>query len=304
MIKFNKKSDKIAFIAPASGCNDKSGRLDLKKSLERLEKTIQLYEKNGFICVYDKAIFTQGKLGYFSAPKAERLKQLRNSILDPEVKIIASFRGGYGCTEIVFDCMDIEPTTPKTLIGFSDITALHFLFNQKYKLPTIHGAMGFNHSDMIEELVDVIGGKEVGFKLEAINNSSKNCGSIIGEMAGGNLALITNMIGTELHPDFKDKIVFIEDVNEKGYHIHRSLMHMKNAGLFTGARAIIFADFTNSDDHIEETFIEFSKEYIKDIPAFRTSGIGHGKINYPVVIGGKGEVLALKLKVASPFELV
>jgi len=303
MIKFNKKSDKIAFIAPASGCNDKSGSLDLKKSLERLEKTIKIYEKKGFICVYDKAIFTQGKLGYFAAPRAERLKQLRNSILDPEIKIIASFRGGYGCTEIVFDCMDIEPTTPKTLIGFSDITALHFLFNQKYKLPTIHGAMGFDHSDMIEELVDVIGGKEIGFKLEAINNSSKNCGSIIGKMAGANLALITNIIGTELHPNFKDKIVFIEDVNEKGYHIHRSLMHMKNAGLFVGAKAIIFADFTNSNDHVEETLLEFSEEHINDIAVFRTTGIGHGKINRPVIIGGRAEISELKLKITSPFEL-
>ena len=304
MIKFDKKTDKIAMIAPASGCKNKSGRMDLKLSMERLQKTIQLYEENGFSCVYDEDIFTPNKLEYFAAPKGERLRQLQNAILDPDIKIIAAFRGGYGCTEIVFDCMEIEPATPKILIGFSDITALHFLFNQKYKFPTIHGAMSSDHSNMTEKLIEVIAGKGMSFNLKPINSVAKDNNQISGEVSGGNLSLISNMIGTKLQPDFKEKIIFVEDVNEKGYHIHRFLMHMKNAGLFIGAKAIIFADFTNSEDHIEETFLEFSKGHISEIPAFRTSGIGHGKINYPVVIGGQGKISNLKWNVESPFELV
>ena len=125
MIKFDRKTDKIAFIAPASACDS------IDKSQKRLLDIIKFYNKNGFNCIYDESIFIESELGYFAAPREERLIQLKNAILDPEVKIIAAFRGGYGSTEIVFDCMDIIPTTPKTLIGFSDITAIHFLFNQK-----------------------------------------------------------------------------------------------------------------------------------------------------------------------------
>ena len=128
----------------------------MKRAKNRLLDTIKLYNDNGFNCIYDESIFLKSKLGYFAAPREKRLEQLKNAILDPEVKIIAAFRGGYGSTEIVFDCLDIEPTTPKTLIGFSDITALHFLFNQKYKLPTIHGAMGIDHARMIEEIINVL----------------------------------------------------------------------------------------------------------------------------------------------------
>lgn len=304
MIKFNKKTDKVVIIAPASGCKNKSGQMDLKLSMERLQKTIQLYEEKGFSCVYDKAIFTPNKLEYFAAPKEERLKQLQNAILDPDIKIIVTFRGGYGCTEIVFDCMEIEPTTPKILIGFSDVTALHFLFNQKYKLPTIHGAMSPDQSNMTKKIIEVMSGKEMSFNLKPINDTAKNNHQISGEVSGGNLSLISNMIGTKLQPDFKEKIIFVEDVNEKGYHVHRFLMHMKNAGLFAGAKAIIFADFTNSEDPIEETFLEFSNDHISEIPAYRTSGIGHGKINYPVVIGGNGKISDLKMNITSPFKLV
>ncbi len=304
MIKFDKKTDKIAFIAPASGCSSKSGKLSIKKSEKRLLDTIKLYKDNGFNCIYDEAIFLKSKLEYFAAPREKRLEQLRGAILDPEVKIIAAFRGGYGSTEIVFDCLDIKPTAPKTLIGFSDITALHFLFNQKYKLPTIHGAMGIDHMHMIEEIISVLGGKEMNFNLNAINDSSKSYGKLSGEVVGGNLSLICNMIGTDLHPDLKDKIVFVEDVNEKGYHVHRFLMHMKNAGLFKGVRAMVFGDFSNSDDRVQETMQEFSNSHIKDIPAFMTSGIGHGRINYPVVIGSSGVIDKKTLKIISPFKLV
>jgi muramoyltetrapeptide carboxypeptidase len=304
MIRFDKKTDKISFIAPASGSNDKSGRIDIKKSYKRLKDTIKLYEEHDFNCIYDQKIFSKSKLGYFSSPKSERLRQLRDALLNPDVKIIAAFRGGYGCTEIVFDCMDIVPTTPKTLVGFSDLTALHLLFSQQYKLPTIHGAMGIEHKQMIEEVIDVLEGKETIFNLVPVNKKAEQVREVSGEMSGGNLTLISNMIGTKLHPDFSNKIVFIEDIGEKGYNIHRYLMHMKNAGMLKGIKAIIFADFTNSDDHLDETIAVFSKEYLKEIPAFTTSGIGHGKINRPVVIGGKSQILDFKLKIISPFKAV
>jgi len=165
--------------------------------------------------------------------------------------------------------------------------------------------MSADHAGMIEEIIEVLGGKEMHFNLTSVNKSAKSLNSILnGEIIGGNLSLICNMIGTKLHPDFSGKIVFVEDVNEKGYHVHRFLTHMKNAGLFQGVKAIIFGDFSNSDEHVQETIKQFSNQHIKNIPAFITSGIGHGKINYPVVIGGLGTIYQKILKIKSPFELV
>ena len=302
MIKFNRNADKVVIIAPAFACKDSEGNIDKKKSLLRLKSTIDLFETNGFYCSYNKKIFMGDILGYFAAPKEERQRQLIDAIRDPAVKIISAFRGGYGCSEIVFDCLDFKPSSPKILIGFSDITVLHFLFAQHYNFPSIHGIVSPDCAEMMPHLMSVLSGQDVSFNLHSINVSSND--NISGETIGGNLTLICNMIGTKLHPNLKDKILFIEDISEKGYQVHRHLLHMKNAGLFESVKAVIFADFTESDAHIDQTIKTFSSVYLSNIPVYRTTGIGHSKINYPLAIGGRSKITGNKLVVSSPFELI
>ena len=302
MIKFNRNTDKVAIIAPASACKDSKGNIDKDKSLLRLEDTIDLFKANGFNCSYNKKIFMGNTLGYFAAPKEERQKQLIDAIKDPAVKIISAFRGGYGCSEIVFNCLDFKPSSPKILIGFSDITVLHFLFAQHYNFPSIHGIVSLDYMEMMPHLISVLSGQNISFNLHSINAPFSD--NISGETIGGNLTLICNMIGTKLHPNLKDKILFIEDISEKGYQVHRHLLHMKNAGLFESIKAVIFADFTESDAHIDQTIKTFSSVYLSNIPVYKTTGIGHSKINYPLTIGGRGKIIGDKLVVNSPFELV
>ncbi len=301
MIKFNRKTDKVAIIAPASGCNDASGALDISKSNQRLKATIALFEENGFITSYDKNIFTKPNLPFFSSPKAERLKQAKEALEDPEVKIISALRGGYGCAEIAFDLMKIKPSGPKILIGFSDITTLHFLFNQHYGFPSIHGLFSESYQNMIPKMMELLSGSEASFALTPVNIDDKE---ISAQMAGGNLSIICNMIGTKLHPDFTGKIIFLEDINEKGYNIHRNLMHMHNACLFKGASAVIFGDFTESDIHMENSIHSFAKESLSNTATYKTNGLGHGRINRPLAIGGTGAINGNKLTVNSPFELI
>ncbi len=304
MIKFNRKQDKLAIIAPASGCKDAQGRMDNAASFERLQSTVSFFEKNGFQCTYDDQIFSGDTLEYFASPKVERLRQLKNALEDPNVKIISAFRGGYGCSEIVFDCLDIVPSGPKILIGFSDITVLHFLFNQYYKFPSVHGAMYVQQKGMLEKVVSVLAGNDIDIDLKPLNKAAKISSSITGEMLGGNLTLLCNMIGTKLHPVTKDKILFMEDVSEKGYQVHRHLMHIHNARLFEKVQGIIFGDFINSDEHIEPTIKTFIDEYLANVPTYKTTGIGHGEKNHPITIGGVGKIVNKHLTVHSPFKLV
>lgn len=304
MIEFDRKQDKLIIVAPASGCKDAQGRMDNAASFERLQSTVNFFKENGFQCTYDDQIFAGDTLEYFASPKAERLRQLKNALEDPAVKIISAFRGGYGCSEIVFDCLDIVPSGPKILIGFSDITVLHFLFNQHYKFPSIHGAMYVQQKKMLEEIVSILEGNDTDFDLKPLNKMAKISSNITGKMFGGNLTLLCNMIGTKLHPVTKNKILFMEDVSERGYQVHRHLMHLHNAGLFEKVRGIIFGDFTNSDEYIEPTIKTFIDEYLVNIPAYRTTGIGHGEKNYPITIGGMGKITGRNLTVRSPFKLV
>ncbi len=303
-IPFDRKQDKVAIIAPSSACKDAAGNFDLEMSKTRLSIAISLFEERGFSCKYDEKIFAGGNLEYFAASKEERLRQLREAIEDPCIKIISVFRGGYGAGEIVFDCLKIKPSCRKIFIGYSDATVLHYLFNQHYGFPSIHGTISENHKDMMKDIVSVLGGKSAEFTLQAWNQRAQSSSNISAQVTGGNLTLICNMIGTKLHPSLANKILFVEDVNERGYQVHRHLLHMKNAGLFERVKAVIFADFTESDKLLDASIEHFISNYLYSVPVFRTSGIGHGKINYPLALGATGHINNLIFSVESPFKLV
>jgi muramoyltetrapeptide carboxypeptidase len=304
MITFDKTKDKVSIIAPGSACKDEDGNFDLEKSKAYLEVAVSSFEEHEFSCKYDDKIFAGGSLSYFAAPKEERLRQLKDAIEDREAKIICMLRGGYGCGEIVFDCLEIKPSVPKILIGYSDLTVLHFLFNQHYNLPSIHGTVSEKNKNTLEHMISILSGKQSNFTLSAQNEAAHTARHIAGQVTGGNLTLICNMIGTKLHPSFANKILFLEDVNEKGYQVHRHLLHMSNAGLFKQVKAVVFADFTESDKLIDPSIEHFINNYLHSIPVFKTSGIGHGEINYPLAMSANGFIDNLTFSVESPFKLV
>ncbi|MCC8417869.1 MAG: LD-carboxypeptidase [Rickettsia endosymbiont of Bryobia graminum] len=201
-----------------------------------------------------------------------RYKAFLKALTDPEVKIIWAFRGGYGCDEFVFDCLNTKPVGTKILIGFSDITSLHLLFNQNYNLPTIHGAVLSTlpcREENIRSIFEILSGRDLKVKLIPIVSVVNK--KITGETIGRNLTIITSMIGTKLHPDTKDKILIIEDTGEQGYKVHRYLMHMKNAKLLDNVAAIIFGDFVKSDNNLEATILYFCQNHIPYIPTYRAT---------------------------------
>lgn len=299
-IIFDKSKHKVAIIAPAGPPKE--------DPFNMLQQAVLLLERNGFQVKYNENILSNSDLSYFAAQRETRLYSLHQALLDPEILIIWGLRGGYGAGEIIFDCLNLTITNPKILIGFSDLTAMHFLFTQHHKLPGIHGSVLSSlidkQSSMIDELLAVLSGTEMKIKLTDILLSSISSQQINGPIMGGNLTLICNMIGTKLSPDFKNKIIFVEDVNDKGYQVHRNLLHMKNAGLFDQVRAVIFGDFSASDDLLDQSIISFCKHHLFDIPTFRAKGIGHENINHPIVLGAKAQIINHTLIVPSPFKLI
>jgi muramoyltetrapeptide carboxypeptidase LdcA involved in peptidoglycan recycling len=293
MTKFSKKMDKIAIIAPAAGCKDAN---------DILRDRIKLLEEHGFTCKYYNKIFNGGALRYFSADRQIRLQHLKMAIQDKDVKIIWAFRGGFGSAEIAFECLNLKPSGPKILIGYSDITILFKLFSQHYNMLSIHGSSLSGNPSMIEPVISVLKGQAIVFDILQINVSN-NIKSIEGPIAGGNLSVLCDMIGTDLHPDTKKKILFLEDNidGKEQNRIHRNLTHMKYANLFQNVRAVIFCDFTNANKNLELLISYFCKEYISNIPTFRIKGIGHGEVNHPIIIGGEAIIKEGKLIVANPF---
>jgi muramoyltetrapeptide carboxypeptidase len=112
------------------------------------------------------------------------------------------------------------------------------------------------------------------------------------------------MIGTKLQPDTKDKILIIEDTREKSYKVHRYLMHIKNAGLLDEVAAIIFGDFVKSDDDLEATILYFCQNHIPNIPTYRATNVGHGDINYPIIMNEEAIIEDNLLSINNPFRVV
>lgn len=291
----------IAFlIAPSSPCADPAGK---KKELnwQKFEAVKKIFEEQGFEVQYQEDIFLESNLPYIAASKEVRLRHLKDALQDPNVKVIASLRGGYGCQQIIFDATDIKPYGQKILIGFSDLTAMHLLFNQNYKMPSIHGMVHEKYEVATKQIFGLLHGKNDQHKLEVFNKkATANNAVITGTTAGGNLTLLASMVGTELSPDFQDKIVILEDIGESGYKIHRMLLQLYNAKIIQKAKAIIFADFHGGGPTVGPSIKAFIDEYLSDTPVYQTTGIGH-KDWVPFILGSEAKISEDMLYVENPF---
>lgn len=283
-------SKRVQIIAPSSSCVD---------ALEKLQMSIKLLEDNDFEVIKPEGLFAP--LPFYANTLDVRYNHLRNAILDINTDIIWCFRGGYGAGEIVHRCLSIKPSHNKILIGYSDITALHFLFNY-YKMPSLHApvltSLLGDQSHHISDIVDVIGGKDITLPLDSVSSIQSN--TITGKILGGNLCVTTTMIGTNLHPIFKNKILFLEDVGERGYAIMRYLNHLMQAGSLDGVAAIVFGDFTKSDMYAEYAIKSFCARY-PHIRAFRTDKIGHGNHNIPIIIGANAVISGNVMTISNPW---
>src|SRR5690606_1686817 len=156
---------------------------------------------------------------YFSGTDEERLADLQEMLDNPEVKAILCARGGYGTSRII-DGIDFRyfKKHPKWLIGFSDITVLHCHIYRHYDIATLHAPMAAAFNDAgyinryVQSLKDALEGKWARYSVDS--HPYNRMGEGIGELVGGNLALLAHLIGTDSELKTKGRILFLEDVGE------------------------------------------------------------------------------------------
>lgn len=192
---------------------------------------------------------------FFAAPLKTQLEQFLDAI-HSESKAIWCLRGGYGSMRLIPHLEKMKaPKNPKLFIGFSDITALHLFLNQKWNWPTLHGRTvsqmapeNLNTKDRME-LRDIIFGHkhEVSFEnLQPLNEHAFKKKVISGKVVGGNLRILQTSLNTQWEVQAKGKILFIEDINERGYSVHRMLEQLYQAKIIhRGLKALVIGDFTD-----------------------------------------------------------
>ncbi|MFQ3307354.1 MAG: muramoyltetrapeptide carboxypeptidase [Candidatus Midichloriaceae bacterium] len=225
-----------------------------------------------------------------------RLQSLKGLLYSNEENmIIWCTNGGYGSSKLIeYLESQPKPDVKKVFVGYSDITALHLFFSQKWGWETIHGAClceSFkkekserNFLDLFETILNDKDCLDMD-DLTPMNKAAKELPASFLKQnvyTGGNLAIIQTSIGTSWEIETHGKILILEDVGESGYKIDRMLYHLVNANKLNGVKGIIFGDFSKSDEFQSFVLGDFAKEMCH-IPVFQTNSMGHGVRNIPFV---------------------
>jgi muramoyltetrapeptide carboxypeptidase len=184
------------------------------------------------------------RVGYLAGNDRDRLNDINFALRDPKIEAIWCLRGGYGMSRILSGIdYDALSRTPKAIIGYSDITALHAAVQRKCGLVTYHGPTAretmtdFSRDSFRRAVVAQTDSCGV-----APNAREINAGAAEGRLVGGNLAVLASLCGTPFAPDLSDGILILEDINEPIYRIDRMLQQLKLSGALNGCRAIAFGE--------------------------------------------------------------
>ncbi|MCB0699179.1 MAG: LD-carboxypeptidase [Chitinophagales bacterium] len=232
---------------------------------------------------------------YFSGTDGERLNDLQNMLDDPSVKAILMGRGGYGTSRIV-DNLDWTKfkLNPKWICGFSDITVLHSHLHATMQIPSLHGPMtgAFRpdtiNSDHIQQCYAALTGGSLYYHTEP--SKLNRLGSANGILVGGNLAILSHLVGSKSDIDTTEKILFIEDIGEHLYKVDRMLLTLKRAGKLSKLRGLVVGGFTEMEDTerpfgktVEEIIRNAVEEY--DYPVCFDFPVGHIEENHTLALG-------------------
>jgi muramoyltetrapeptide carboxypeptidase len=195
------------------------------------------------------------RTGYLGGSIAERLTDLHGMFADPEIKGIFCIRGGYGSGQLL-DKIDygLIRRNPKVFAGYSDITALHLAIHKMTGLVTFHGPVpvskftaysqeGFRKALFSTQPIGALtnpaesNALRPSHRLRAVGKGSRR-----GRLMGGNLSLISALMGTPYEPECRDRILFLEDVDEPPYSLDRMLTQLRLAGKLDQAAAVIWGE--------------------------------------------------------------
>jgi muramoyltetrapeptide carboxypeptidase len=236
--------------------------------------------------------------GYLAGTDAERLADLNAALRDDRVDGIWCARGGYGAMRLLRDVdYDAMRRRPKTLLGYSDITALHAAFGVHSGVITLHGptARGRLTDFSRDSLVRAAIARRDPCGVAADARTLRG-GRAAGRLVGGNLALLAALAGTPYAPDYDGAILVVEDVGEPLYRIDRLLRQLELAGALSKVAGIAFGSFTECRDEGADVVIEALDRVLAEaaeaagVPAVAGIPLGHIDDQWTIPLGARAEL--------------
>lgn len=278
------KGDCIGICAPAGALRREAEVAEFGTILEEL----------GFRVKVGTNVYKQH--GYFAGTDEERASDFMDFIEDPEVRGVFFLRGGWGCARLL-PLLDFDSIrrSQKVIMGFSDATSLLNAITEHSRLVTFHGPSGnsswnaysrrYLQLALLQTQSFVYENNHEDHEIVTYSGGSAN-----GTLWGGNLSVVTSMIGTPWFPKIQNGILFLEEVGEEPYRIDRMLTQIKQAGVLEKCNGIIlgsfrkcFAEEPERAFTLEEVFEQHFGNFGK--PVYHGAQIGHTVNKYTVPIG-------------------
>ena len=270
-----RSGDRVALVAPASSF-----------PREEIEAGVAELARLGLQAVYDQSIFD--KESFFAGSAETRALGIRRAWADPDIAALIAIRGGYGSAQLL-PRLGPGPMVEarKALIGYSDITALLSMY-VKYGLAAIHGPMidrrfskgaaGYDEDSFRRVMMTA----EPAGEFRPQQLETLHPGSATGVLLGGTLTQLMVSMGTPWAFDPPPgSILFLEDIGERPYRIHRLLTQAAQARVFERVSAIVFGEFPRCDEPggdpaIRDVLRDFTKDFrgpvLFNFPSGHTAG--------------------------------
>lgn len=265
--------DPVRIVAPAGPFD----RASFERGLEVLSRR--------YHPTFDPGIFSSTR--YLAGDDDRRLAELQGALSDPGNRAVFCARGGYGSMRIL-PKLRFDAAPPRAVVGFSDITAIHCAM-QVQGLASLHGPVMTQLGRLPESDVERLFSILEGAVPEPIQGTG--CvvpGTVEGPLLGGNLSVLTRLLGTPFMPNLTGAILLIEDIGERPYRLDRMWTHLALTGALHSVRGIVLGDFTGCEEKDAtyssgEVLTELAREV--GVPCARGFRVGHGEVNQAVPLG-------------------
>ena len=238
------------------------------------------------------------RAGFLAGSDERRLAELSAALADPSIRAVLCARGGHGLTRLLPDLEGVLRAAPKKpIVGFSDVTALH-LACLRAGLRSIHAPVVAQLSLLDDPAAAVA---DLGARLESPEPPPAWTGlrviaggpPVTGVALGGNLELVTRLLGTPWSPPFAGAVLFLEEVTERPYRLDRQLTQLHLAGALAAVAGVVVGELVGCDDEggpggpIRGDDVVAERLSSLGVPVLAGAPFGHGAINRAFVHGGR-----------------
>lgn len=305
-----KAGDTVGLVAPAGFVADRFG-------IEEVSETVRAMG-----LVPRPAPHLLERYGYLAGEDRVRAADLNAMFADDSVQAILAVRGGWGCARLLpYLDYGLIRAHPKLMAGSSDITALHLALAARVGIPSIHGpnaAHSWSASSWQSFKELVFDGDTPVYtnpELQEDRLAQRNWrirtfrpGKAKGHLLGGNLSVLSGLVGTPYLPDFDGAILFLEDTNEAEYRIDRMLTQLALSGILGRVSGVVFGQCTNctnpGTNYGNFTIYEVLDQHFASlgVPAFQGALIGHiaNQISLPVGVMAEIDATEGSIRILEP----